>query len=208
VKADYVLVHGGQRDGGLWKKVVPLLEEHGHRVYTPSLSKPENSSLSDHISEVCKLIDDESLNGIILVGHSYASMVITGVADRMPERIKHLVYVDCAVPVNGMSLYGMFEPLGITSEAYGLPQDPPFLEPLYFDEEKICEIPKTYIHCTQSEFIAIGKPAFEKVTENAERGNWDYFTLDSDHPCMISHPVELAEILLREEDQVDDLPLA
>ena len=198
--ADYVLVHGGQRDGSLWDKVVPLLEEHGHRVYAPSLSKPENSTLGEHITEVCKLIDDENLNSIILVGHSYASLVITGVADRMPECIKHLIYVDCAVPVNGMSLYGMFEPLGITSEAYGLPQDPPFLEPLYFDEEKIREIPKTYVHCRQSEFIAIGKPVFEKVIQNAERDNWDYFELDSDHPCMISHPVELAEILLREQE--------
>ena len=198
--ADYVLVHGGQRDGSLWDKVVPLLEEHGHRVYAPSLSKPENSTLGEHITEVCKLIEDEALNGVIMVGHSYASLVITGVADRMPECIKHLIYVDCAVPVNGMSLYGMFEPLGITPEAYGLPQDPPFLEPLYFDEEKIREIPKTYVHCRQSEFIAIGKPVFEKVIQNAERDNWDYFELDSDHPCMISHPVELAEILLREQE--------
>ena len=198
--ADYVLVHGGQRDGSLWDKVVPLLEEHGHRVYAPSLSKPENSTLGEHITEVCKLIEDEALNGVIMVGHSYASLVITGVADRMPECIKHLIYVDCAVPVNGMSLYGMFEPLGITSEAYGLPQDPPFLEPLYLDEEKILEIPKTYVHCTQSEFIAVAKPFFEKVIENAERDNWDYFELDSDHPCMISYPVELAEILLREQE--------
>jgi len=197
--ADYVLVHGGKRDGSLWDKVVPLLEARGHRVYAPSLSKPENSTLGEHISEVCRLIEDENLNGIILVGHSYASLVITGVADRMPGKIEHLIYVDCVVPVNGMSLYGMFEPLGVTSEAYGLPQDPPFLEPLYFHEEKIREIPKTYIHCTKSEFIAIGKPAFEKVIENAERDNWDYFQLDSDHPCMISHPVELADILLREQ---------
>jgi len=198
--ADYVLVHGGQRDGSVWDKVVPLLAEHGHKVFAPSLSKPENSTLSEHVSEVCRLLVDENLNSIILVGHSYASLVITGVADRMPERIKHLIYVDCAVPVNGMSLYGMFEPLGITSEEYGLPQDPPFLEPLHFDEEKIRRIPKTYIHCTQSEFIAIGKPFFEKVVENAERDNWDYFQIDSDHPCMISHPNELAEILLREQD--------
>jgi pimeloyl-ACP methyl ester carboxylesterase len=198
--ADYVLVHGGQRDGSLWDKVASLLKEQGHRVFAPSLSKPEISTLSEHISEVCKLIDDENLNSIVLVGHSYASMVITGVADRIPNKIKHLIYVDCAVPVNGMSLYGMFEPLGITSEAYGLPQDPPFLEPLYFDEKKIRKIPKTYVHCTQSEFIAVGKPAFEKVVEDAERDNWDFFQLDSDHPCMISHPVELAEILLREQD--------
>ncbi len=204
--AGFVLVHGGQRDGSLWNLVVPLLEEEGHVVYTPSLSKPENSTLGEHINEACDLIENEAMHDVILVGHSYASLVITGVADRMPAGIKHLTYVDCAVPINGMSLYGMFELLGITSEAYGLPQDPPFLEPLYFDEERIREVPKTYVHCTQSEFIAIGKPVFEKVVENAERDNWDYFKLDSDHPCMISHPVELAQILLRNVDKRESSP--
>ena len=195
--ADFVLVHGGQRGGSDWDQVAALLERRGHATFAPTLSRPDESTLGGHVSQVRELIEVNDLEGVVLVGHSYASMVITGVADRMPERIKHLVYVDCAVPINGMSLYGMFEPLGITSEAYGLPQDPPFLEPLYFDEEKMREIPKTYVHCTQSEFIAVGKPVFEKVIENAERDNWDYFQLDSDHTCMISHPAELAEILLR-----------
>jgi pimeloyl-ACP methyl ester carboxylesterase len=195
--ADYVLVHGGQRDGSLWDKVVPLLEARGHRIFAPSLSKPDNSSLSEHISEVCGLIEDEGLGGVILAGHSYASMVITGVADKMAERIDHLIYIDCAVPINGMSLYGMFETLGITSEEYGLPQQAPFLEPLFFDEEKIKEVPKTYILCTRSEFITLSKPVYDKVVENAQRDGWDYFELDSDHVCMISHPEELAQILLR-----------
>jgi hypothetical protein len=197
--ADYVLVHGGQKDGSVWDLVVPLLEEHGHRVCAPSLSKPETSSLSEHVSEVCGLIEEENLNGIILVGHSYASLVITGVADRIPESTKHLIYVDSSVPRNGKSLYGMLEDLGISSEEYGLPQEPPFLEPLHFDEEKIQKMPKTYVHCTKSEFIAVGKPVFNAVVENAKRDNWDYFQIDSDHTCMVSHPAELAEILLREQ---------
>ena len=123
--AGFVLVHGGQRDGSLWNLVVPLLEEEGHVVYTPSLSSPRiplSASMSTRYAISSK---NEALHDVILVGHSYASLVITGVADRMPACIKHLTYVDCAVPVNGMSLYGMFEPLSITSEAYGLPQDPP-----------------------------------------------------------------------------------
>jgi pimeloyl-ACP methyl ester carboxylesterase len=194
------VVHGGQSAVSVWDKVVPLLAERGYKAYAPSLSRPDVSTLREHISEICGLLEDEGLNGMILVGHSYASMVITGVADSVPERIRHLIYIDCAVPINGMSLYGMFEPLGITSEEYGLPQEPPFLEPLFFDESKVRAIPKTYVHCKRSEFIAVGKPFFERVVENAERDNWDYFQLDSDHVCMVSHPVELAEILLREQD--------
>jgi pimeloyl-ACP methyl ester carboxylesterase len=198
--AEYVLVHGGQRDGSLWDEVVPLLQAEGNRTFAPSLSRPDGSTLSEHISEICGLLEEHELDAIVLVGHSYASFVITGVAERMPERIKRLIYVDCAVPHDGKSLYGMFEDLGITSEEYGLPQDPPFLEPLHFDEERIRRIHKTYIHCTQSEFLAIGKPAFEEVKGNAERDNWDYFEIDSNHAVMISHPKELSAILLEEQD--------
>ena len=198
VMANCVLIHGGLRDGSVWDPVVQILKEHGHRVFAPSLAKPQNSTLSGHISEVCKLIEDENLRNVFLVGHSYASFVITGVADKMPERIKRLIYVDSSVPRNGKSLYGMFELQGFTSEDYALPQDPPFLEPLYFDEEKVRKMPKTYVHCTRSEFIALTKSVFKQVIENAERDNWDYFQIESDQICMISHPDELAKILLRD----------
>ena len=198
--SDFVLVHGGQRDGSIWDEVAPLLRAAGYSTFAPSLSKPDTSTLSEHISEVCALLEERELSAAILVGHSYASFVITGVADRVPQRIKRMVYVDCAVPRNGKSLYGMFEDLGITSEEYGLPQEAPFLEPLYFDEEAIRRIHKTYIHCAQSEFIDLGKPAFEEVKRNAGRDNWDYHEIDSNHAVMLSHPLELAEILLKAQD--------
>jgi len=198
--ADYVLVHGGKSNGMVWNKVIPLLEEMGHRVFAPSLASPEGSTLSEHISGVCKTIEENNLDGIILAGHSYASFVITGVADRMPERIKRLIYIDSSVPAPGKSLSEIFADSGIGFEDYGVPQDPPFLEPLDYDEEKLRKIPKTYIQCTQSEFAIVSRPTYEKVVENAERDNWDYFTLDSDHKCMDSHPVELADLLLLKRD--------
>jgi pimeloyl-ACP methyl ester carboxylesterase len=196
IVADYVLIHGGHKDGSIWGKVVPLLEEQGHRVFAPSLPDPATSTLSEFISVVCKIFEGEGLESVFLVGHSSGALVITGVADRIPERIQRLIYVDSSVPIVGKSLYGMFEDLGISPTEYDLPQDPPCLEPLYFDEEKILEIPKTYILCKQGEFIAVARPFFEKIKENAERDNWNYYTLDSKHECMVSHPVELARILL------------
>jgi pimeloyl-ACP methyl ester carboxylesterase len=198
VIADYVLIHGGHKDGSIWDKVVPLLQERGHRTFAPSLPEPKTSTLSEFITVVCKLFEDEDLNGVILVGHSSGSLVITGVADRMPERINRLIYVDSSVPIVGKSLYGMFEDLGISPSEYDLPQDPPCLEPLYFDEEKIRKMPKTYVLCTKGEFIAVTKPFFEKVVKNAERDDWNYYTLDSNHECMVSNPVELAQILLEQ----------
>jgi pimeloyl-ACP methyl ester carboxylesterase len=195
---NYVLVHGGHKDGSIWGKVVPLLEEKGNRVFAPSLSDPTNSTLMEFIEQVCELFKSEALEKVILVGHSSAALVITGVADRMPERIARLVFVDSSVPINGKSLYGMFEDLGISSKEYDLPQDPPWLEPLFFDEEKRRRLPKTYVFCTKSEFIAVTTPFFEKVKETAERNNWKYYEIDSNHEPMINNPVELAHILLGE----------
>lgn len=196
--ADYVLVHGGHKDGSVWDMVVHLLEEQGHRAFAPSLPEPETSTLSEFITEVCGLFEDKGLDGVVLVGHSSGALVITGVADKMSQSISRLVYVDSSVPIIGKSLYGMFADLGISPEEYDLPQDPPCLEPLYFDEEKMRKMPKTYVFCTKGEFIAVAKPFFEKVMENAERDNWNYYTLDSDHLCMVSNPVELAQILLEQ----------
>jgi hypothetical protein len=59
-------------------------------------------------------------------------------------------------------------------------------------------MPKAYIFCAQGEFIAVAKSFFDKVKENAERDNWKYYTLDSGHECMVSHAVELAQILLEQ----------
>jgi pimeloyl-ACP methyl ester carboxylesterase len=197
--ADYVLVHGGHKDGSIWGKVVPLLEEAGHRVFTPSLPDPTTSTLGEFIGVVCVLIEEEDLQGIVLVGHSSGALVITGVADRMTERISRLVFVDSSVPINGKSLYGMFDDAGISSKEYDLPQDPPWLEPLYFDEEKRRKLPKTYVFSARGEFIAVSMPFYHKVVQNAERDNWKHYSLDARHDSMVSHPLELARILLEEE---------
>ena len=193
IMANYVLVHGGRSNGHVWSQsqVVPLLQEHGHHVFYPTLSRPENSGLSDHISEVCSLIENEHINNVILVGHSYGAMVITGVADRMPEKIDRLIYVDSVVPENGKALYDFFDPA-----KYGLEPLKPFIEPLYFDEEKIKRIPKTYIHCKRSEFLEVGEGAFKSVFDRAKQDNWSYFELNTSHKCMVTQPKELTEILL------------
>ncbi len=200
--ANYVLVHGGHcggNSGSQWDKVVPLLENKGHRVFIPTLSAADTSSLDEHISQACRLIEEEKLDGVILVGHSYASFVITGVADRIAGKIKHLVYVDSSIPENGKSLFDMIESSGVSYRSFaGLTPDKPFIQPLYFDAAKLKMIPKTYIHCTQSEFAAVCGPFVKYVAEHAAQDNWDYFELESDHLCMVSHPHELAEILLYE----------
>jgi pimeloyl-ACP methyl ester carboxylesterase len=194
--ADYVLVHGGRSSGAVWDKVVPLLEKEGHTVLHPTLTDPEKTTLHGHISEVCTLIEHNLLEHVILVGHSYGGLVITGVADRMPDRTRRLVYIDSVVPENGKSLYGIMESYGMSYREYGLVQDKPFIEPLFFNEETIRIIWKTYVHCTKSEFLEIGSKAFAEVLENARRDHWVYYELDTVHSCMVTMPAEVAKILL------------
>jgi pimeloyl-ACP methyl ester carboxylesterase len=105
----FVLIHGSWHGGWCWRKVVPLLQSRGHRVYTPTLTglgershllSPE-VDLGTHIRDVCQVLEYEDLGGVALVGHSYAGMVLSGVAEQMPERIGRLIYLDALVPQNG-----------------------------------------------------------------------------------------------------------
>ncbi len=110
--ATFVLVHGGGHGGWCYQPVAAILREHGHTVYTPTLTgladrehllSPE-VNLDTHITDVVNLLRFEDLKDVILVGHSYGGMVVTGTADRAPERIANLVYLDAAYPLDGQSL--------------------------------------------------------------------------------------------------------
>jgi len=107
----FLLVHGAWHSGRCWERVVPLLERAGHRVYAPSLTGygdrasllgPE-VGLDTHVDDVVTLIDEEDLTEVVLVGHSYAGLVISSSANQVPDRIAHLVYLDAMVPEDGES---------------------------------------------------------------------------------------------------------
>jgi pimeloyl-ACP methyl ester carboxylesterase len=110
--ATVVLVHGAWFGGWCWQKVIPFFEAAGHEVYAPTLTGlAERASelspdvgLDTHIQDVVGLLEEKNLHGVILVGHSYGAMVITGVVDQVPERIAHLVYLDTFVPRDGESM--------------------------------------------------------------------------------------------------------
>ncbi len=108
-KATFVLVHPAWFGGWCWGKVTPLLRDRGHDVYTPTLTglgerahlaNPE-ISLATHIEDVVNVLEFEDLQRVILVGNSSGGMVITGVADRVPERLAQVVYLDAFVPEDG-----------------------------------------------------------------------------------------------------------
>lgn len=107
----FVLIHGAWHGGWAWRHVAPMLRAAGHEVYAPSLTGLGDRShlarpdidLDLHIRDVVTLIEAHDLNQVILLGHSYGGMVVTGAADRVPQRIGRLVYFDAFVGENGKS---------------------------------------------------------------------------------------------------------
>src|SRR5258706_14439752 len=105
----FVLVHGAWGGSWMWQRLAPVLRKAGHEVLTPSLTgigerahlASPSVDLSAHVADVLGAIRYERLSECVLVGHSYGGMVVTGVADRAPEAIKTLVYLDAFVPQSG-----------------------------------------------------------------------------------------------------------
>ncbi|MEN9314570.1 MAG: hypothetical protein RIS35_963 [Pseudomonadota bacterium] len=105
-KPAFVLVHGAFHGGWCWAQVEAVLRAAGHRVLAPSLTGLGDRahlfgaqvSLATHVDDIARLIEWESLDGCVLVGHSYGGNVLTGVADRLRERIGQYVYLDAVVP--------------------------------------------------------------------------------------------------------------
>jgi len=117
-QSTYVLVHGAWHGGWCWKKVAPALRAAGHEVYTPTLTGlGERAHLANpaidlamHIADVVNLLEAEELDKVVLVGHSYGGMVVTGVADRAASRLRRVVYLDAFLPENGKCLLDYLHP--------------------------------------------------------------------------------------------------
>src|SRR5918992_1767821 len=112
----YVLVGGGWLGGWWWQRVARRLREEGHDAYPATLTglgervhlaSPE-VDLDTHITDVVNLFEFEDLQDVVLLGHSYAGLVVTGVADRVPDRISLLVYLDTGPIPNGTALIETF----------------------------------------------------------------------------------------------------
>jgi pimeloyl-ACP methyl ester carboxylesterase len=114
----FVLVHGAWHGSWCWKRVRSALWAQGHEVFTPSLTGLADRlhllspqvDLETHITDVVNLIRSEELENVVLCGHSYAGCVISGVADRVSDRIGALVYLDAFVLESGQSLHDTVPP--------------------------------------------------------------------------------------------------
>jgi pimeloyl-ACP methyl ester carboxylesterase len=111
----FVLVHGAWHGGWCWRRVADRLEKQGHKVYAPSLTGlgdrahliTNRVNVSTHITDIVNILRFEDLSDVVLVGHSYAGFVISGVAERELSKIRSIVFLDAYVPQNGQSIYSM-----------------------------------------------------------------------------------------------------
>jgi pimeloyl-ACP methyl ester carboxylesterase len=107
-----MLVHGAWHGGWCWRRVSDHLEGKGHKVFTPTMTGlgershllTKDINLATHITDIANVIKWEGLKDIVLVGHSYGGLIISGVADQMGDKIASIVFLDAFVPENGDSL--------------------------------------------------------------------------------------------------------
>ena len=225
--ATFLLVHGGWAGGWQWREVASLLRAAGHDVFTPTLTglgervhlASPDVGLDTHIQDILMALEYEELRDVILVGYSYSGMVITSVAERAPERLAHLVYLDAYVPRDGESLLDMLGPsvaafIEQAAQAYGdgwrIPHNPPDAprrtphplktgqQPVSLTNPAAAALPRTFIYCTQDK-EAMG-PVGAPITQAAERarsdGRWRYRELQTGHSPWETAPRELASLLL------------
>lgn len=112
--ATFVIVHGGWGGGWEWTPVARMLRARGHEVFTPTLTGlgerahlGSGISLADHVEDVVAVFTFEELRDVVLCGHSAGGMVVTGVADRLSDRVRLLIYLDAFVPSDGEALHDL-----------------------------------------------------------------------------------------------------
>lgn len=219
-----VAVHGAWAGGWHFSKITPLLEAQGWKVHHPSLSglgehfntARADIGLATHIDDIVNYILFADLHDVVLLGHSYGGMVITGVADRIPERIARLVYLDASLPLDGESLLGSrkagpaeFEKN--TRDGFihpwwvrpgkPFPIDVPqpvktFTDPISLkNQAAAAKIPGTYILTVDP-----GKqPAdddFFSASERARARGWPVMVMEGDHNPQWRQPEAVVKLLL------------
>ena len=226
-KHTYVLVHGAWGGGWTYRTLDSMLTAAGHRVYRPTLTGlgervhlgTPDVGLSTHVTDIVNVLLFENLRDVVLVGHSYGGMVVTGVADRVPERIRHIVFVDALVPEDGESLLtaargtrleafarrsvdsaqgGFIVPTWVTSRT-PRPTDVrqpvrTFTEPVSFKNPAARRLPATYI-LTVEAGRAEADDDFAAFGKRAKSRGWTYRVLRANHLPERSAPKELTALL-------------
>jgi pimeloyl-ACP methyl ester carboxylesterase len=227
----FVLVHGAWHGGWCWDRVAPLLRGAGHEVHAPTLTGLSERAhlltplvgLDTHVEDVVRLIDVLGLRDVVLVGHSYAGQVVTGVADRRPEVIARRVYLDAFVGADGEAArdllpdsvehhwaqsaveqgFGWLVPvrslsvLGVTEQAdvdWLTPKLTPHPWKTYTDPLRLCGAVDD-VPAAFVECVAWMR-VFAGQADRARDRGWPVHELETGHEAMVTAPKALAEALI------------
>ena len=226
----YVIVHGATAGGWEWKGTGNFLAADGHTVYRVTLTglgermhlNSPDIDLETHINDVVNVILFEDLHDVVLTGHSYGGMVITGVMDRVPERIRHVVFLDAAVPDDGMSLWDLFggsgprDPSrfadGFMQVPWVKPGTPPphnvkqsikcFSQPVSYRNPAALKLPVTYVAFVPKDKSAEERAKTDKGWQRAEARGWTIRTFPGGHVAQQEDPRGVATLM---EEAVRDV---
>jgi pimeloyl-ACP methyl ester carboxylesterase len=224
-KPTFVIVHGAWGGGWDWRTVDSLLTKDGYRVVRVTLTglgerrhlASPNVGLYTHIDDVVNKILWDDMHDVILLGHSYGGMVITGVADRVPDRIKRLVYLDALLPDSGESVMTLQSAdTGranfITSLTRGdytvpvwvqdttvIPRDVPMSRKTFTDTLRLVNparrrVPATYILTFEPQ---VNPDPFQRFADRAAARGWPVQRMQADHIPERTNPTGLVALLER-----------
>ncbi|WP_245442800.1 alpha/beta hydrolase [Methylobacterium terrae] len=229
----YVLVHGAYGGGWIWRDVAAGLRRQGHRVFTPTQTGlgerghllSRQITVDTHIEDVASVIAFEDLRDVVLVGHSYGGMAVTGVADRMTDRIRRIVYLDALIPENGDTAFTIL-PAGMADarrkaaveqgagvalpvpgpEAFPIPAGPAkdwFMQRLrphpigtYESPVRLTKPAGAGLAVT---YVAYTAPALASIEPSRQRAKakagWEYRELAVPHDVEVPNPEKVVEVL-------------
>jgi pimeloyl-ACP methyl ester carboxylesterase len=219
----YVIVHGAWGGGWDWLAIDSMLSRHGHHVVRVTLTglgerhhlASPNIGLDTHIADVVNAILWDNLHDVVLVGHSYGGMVITGVVDRIPDRIKRVVYLDALLPDSGESVMSIPDTnrakfvASITRDGYTvpvwvqdttvIPRDVPMSLRTFTDTLRLLnparrQVPASYILTYEPQ---ITPDPFQMFADRAAARGWPVYKMVSDHLPERTHRAELVALLER-----------
>lgn len=234
-ESTYLLVHGAWHGGWCWERVARRLRTAGHRVFTPTQTGlgerchllSGNITMETFVQDLVNVVEFEDLSDIILVGHSYGGRSVAGLADRMPQRIRRLVFLDAGLPEPGKSYLDALPPdrrevrLKQAGESPGglSIAPPPDLDFGVVDPADAAWVRRhltpqplgSYstpvplrnpigngLPCT---YIRCTDPLFPTTDPSASyaksRKDWEYMELKTGHDAMVTAPHELSDILLK-----------
>jgi len=230
----FVLVHGAWHGGWCWRRVADRLRSSGHRVFTPTqtglgerkhlLSK--DITLDTFAADIINVIEAEELSNVVLVGHSFGGLAISGVADVMPDRIRHLVYLDSLIVESGKSPFDNLPPDIVaarrkaaeeSSGGVSLPAPPPAAfgvsdaRDVEWIRRRLTPHPLgTYTSALKIKgpvgnnlprtYIACTDPAYAALESSRQwvkaQQGWRWAEIATGHDAMVTAPDELARMLI------------